>query len=386
MMISNNNRLAMYVVCCHADKPLEEKEPESVFNIPIQAGAALTDKRICELNDHDNFPESISDRNRRYSEMTAMYRIGHKLTTDYVGITHYRRRFMLTDMQLTEYMDKGFDIITTEKYPLPEIISENYKVSYYVADWELFISLIDKYHPKDMALAEKVFSRDYIHPCNMNIFRSDVYKEYCDYVFPVLDDFYRNSPQKKDIYQRRDVGFIGERISTLFVEKKIQENAIVVEAPFRDLRSKSWLASDECNLSDYDAVLDSCSKYYLNDDITKCRLLVAGAVEKGGIHDERIRTLLYLFRAGVKEQKIYRETFYEYLPDIWKKDLDTLMEAFRAVGTLVKILASGITPEATAMFNEFMVATGFTETVFSMQCEMNGIKDDLYNKVISSEH
>ena len=112
-------RLKMYVVCCHVDKPMEEGDLKSVYNVPIQAGAALTDKRICKLNDYDDFPESISDRNKRYSEMTAMYRIGALNDSEYVGITHYRRRFLLSDKQLEEYMDKGFDIITTKSYPLP---------------------------------------------------------------------------------------------------------------------------------------------------------------------------------------------------------------------------------------------------------------------------
>ncbi len=377
-----NKRLSMYIICCHVDKPVSGNI-ESVYNIPIQAGAALTDKRICELNDHDGFSQSISDRNQRYSEMTAMYRIADLVKSEYVGIAHYRRRFIISDEELDKYMDRGFDIITTEKYPLPEIISENYRVSYYVADWDLFMEILREIHQEDMELAEEIFARDYIHPCNMNIFRTDVYREYCDYVFPVLDKFYKNSPRKKDVYQRRDVGFIGERISSLFVEKKKREGMRVYEAPFRDLKSKSWVPEDECILDDYEAVFNACRKYYLADDISKCRLLVSGAVKHGGLSDERIRKLLYLFKAGVREQRLYPETFYEYLPEMWQKDLDTLLAAFDGVGTLVKILSGGITLEGKAMFDEFMSATGFTDIVFKTQCEMQGVSDDLYEKVAS---
>ena len=307
--MSENKRLAMYIICCHVDKPLVG-DIESVYNVPIQAGAALTDKRICELNDHDGFPQSISDRNQRYSEMTAMYRIASLAKSEYVGIAHYRRRFILSDEELEQYMDRGFDIITTEKYPLTEIVTENYRVSYYGADWNLFMEILGEFHPEDMELADEIFAKDYIHPCNMNIFRTEIYREYCDYVFPVLDKLYKNSAWKKDVYQRRDVGFIGERISSLFVEKKMREGLRVYEAPFRDLRSKSWVPEDECALDDYDAVFNACRKYYLADDISKCRLLVAGAIKAGGIVDERMRKLLYLFMAGVREQRIYPETFY----------------------------------------------------------------------------
>ena len=112
-MSKETNRLAMYIICCHVDKPMEEGDLKSKYNIPLQAGAALTDKRICDLNDYDGFDDSISDRNKRYSEMTAMYWIGKHINTEYVGVGHYRRRFLLSDSELDKYMDKGFDIISS---------------------------------------------------------------------------------------------------------------------------------------------------------------------------------------------------------------------------------------------------------------------------------
>ena len=380
-MSEETNRLAMYIICCHVDKPMEEGDLKSKYNIPLQAGAALTDKRICDLNDYDGFDDSISARNKRYSEMTAMYWIGKHINTEYVGIGHYRRRFLLSDSELDKYMDKGFDIITTKSYPLPEIVTENYRVTYYSKDWDLFMEILEKYAPDDMDLAHEVFAKDHIHPCNMNIFNADTYREYWEYVFPVLDEFYKRSPWKKDVYQRRDVGFIGERLSSLFVEKKIREGARVYEAPFRDLRSKTWSPEDECDPGDFDAVYKACEKFYLADDITKCRLMVAEAIKNGGINDNRMRTLLYLFRAAVKEQSLYTETFLEYLPQQWKKDLNTLVSAFEGVGVLAKILSGGVNPEAKAMYDEFMNATGFSEAVFKMQCEMSGVSEVTYELV-----
>ncbi len=114
--LQQDKRLKRYIISCHVDKPLLEEEPFSVYNCPIQAGAALTEKRICELNDHDGFPESRSDRNDRYSEVTAMWWIGNHIDTPYIGIEHYRRRFRLTDEEIAAYMDEGIDIITS--YPI----------------------------------------------------------------------------------------------------------------------------------------------------------------------------------------------------------------------------------------------------------------------------
>ena len=40
--------LKLYVVKSHVDKPIETEIKNSKYEIPIQAGAALTDKRICQ--------------------------------------------------------------------------------------------------------------------------------------------------------------------------------------------------------------------------------------------------------------------------------------------------------------------------------------------------
>lgn len=377
----DNQRLKMYIIGCHVDKPLEEPDLESIYNVRIQAGAALTDKRIYELNDHDDFADSISDRNQRYSEMTAMYWIGKHIESEYVGIAHYRRRFLLTDAQLSDYMDEGVDIITTKSYPLPEIVTQNYQVSYYAADWKLFEDILQEFHPEDVELSKLVYAKDHIHPCNMNIFKSSVYEQYCQWIFPMLDAFYKRSPWKCDTYQRRDVGFIGERLSSLFVEKVIKDGGKVVEAPFRDLKSASWTPAMECDLTDYDAVYRACQKYYSQNNITRCRDLVSKSLNEGGIENDRIRRLAELFRVGIREQKTYPLTMYEYLPDVWKKDLDTLMAAFEGVGTIVKILANGVTNEGRAMYREFMTATGFSELVFKYWCQKLNVNDVIYDLV-----
>lgn len=364
-----DSRLAMFVICCHVDKPMEEEMPDSIYHVPIQAGAALTDKRICEINDYDGEEDSISDRNQRYSEMTAMHWIGKNIATDYVGICHYRRRFLLTDQELSDYMEKGFDIITTKPYPLPEIVSENYPASYYGYDWKLFMEILQNRNPEYMDRAEAVFALDKIHPCNMNIFRREVYEEYCEFAFPILDEFYRKSAWKADTYQRRDVGFIGERLSSLFVEQKRAEGMRVLEAPFRDLRSKGWSPEEECDLGDFDEVYKACQKYYACDNITRCRNLVAGALKNGGVKDSRICELANLFHAAIEEQRTLPETMYEYLPSQWKSDLETLRKAYTGLGTVTGLLHQNKSDEVVTMFREFLTSTGFSEIVIRSHCK-----------------
>jgi len=361
-------RLVMYIITCHVDKPLTEKMPDSIYYVPIQAGAALTDKRVCDINDYDGFEEeSISDRNQRYSEMTAMHWAGKHIETPYVGIMHYRRRFLLDDNQLKDYLDKGFDIITTESYKLPENINDNYCIAYYGADWKLMWEILERRNPEYLDLAHRLFEQDTIHPCNMNIFKSEIYEEYCDFVFPILNEFYEKSPWKKDVYQRRDVGFIGERLSSLFVEKKRIEGANVIEAPFRDLRSKGWSPEDECDLTDVKAVYEACEKYYEQNNITRCRNMVASYISINSQINDRLINLAYLFKAAIAEQRVLSQTIFEYLPDAWKKDLSTLISMYKALQGIILNASQG-SAEAKAMIKEFRNTTGISEVFIKKVC------------------
>lgn len=60
-------RLKNYIISCDVDKKLADNELIiSEFDCPIQAGAALTDIRLCQTTDMDNCPDNISKKNRRY--------------------------------------------------------------------------------------------------------------------------------------------------------------------------------------------------------------------------------------------------------------------------------------------------------------------------------
>ena len=56
--------VGIYTAKCHVDRPLREELSKYSWEIPIQVGAALTDRRICEVC--DNTGDHISHKNRQY--------------------------------------------------------------------------------------------------------------------------------------------------------------------------------------------------------------------------------------------------------------------------------------------------------------------------------
>ena len=380
----DDNRLAMFIVCCHVDKILEDNIPSSKYDIFIQAGAALTEKRVCELNDTCELSDNISDRNQRYSEMTAMYWAGQNISSDYIGISHYRRRFMISDTELSKLMDNGFDIICTKNYPIDSSIKDNYINTYYAKDWELFENILKEFAPDDYELAKKLYETNTFHPCNMLIFKSEIYKEYCSWIFPILDSFYKQSPLKMDIYQRRDVGFIGERLTSLFVEKKRLQGLSINEIEHKEFKSNNWTPERECDTSDFEKVLNVVRTLFNKNDISKCRRMIAAALNNGGISDTRIRNLALLFKLALEEQKHITLTLFEYLPGKWKSDIDTLLSAYQGLCTILTIINSNPSSEATAMFNEFISSTGFSKIAIMGCCDSLNIKDEKKRQYILS--
>lgn len=366
--------LKLYIVSCHVDKPLTQSPPESKYDLKIQAGAALTDKRICPTNDMDDCPTNISDRNRRYSEATAMHWIGQHIDSDYVGIVHYRRRLDLTDAQYEAFMNDGVDIITTHPLDIGKSIEQDYREVLYSADWDLFMDILQRNDPDDFEFAKKCFEDHLIHACNINVFKADLYRQFSEWAFPIMEEFYRMSPEKTDVYQHRDVGFIAERLSHLFVMKMIRDGKKVVEAPLVDLRSDEWDCKKECDYSDTDAVFDTCDRLYRSRQITKCCNVAGESVRRGGKKDDRIRMLSRILTIGIIERREIPLTMHEYLPEHFRSDLNTLLYIWETFEKALQTYIRFENEQSAAMLEECMKLIGFSKV--AMREGIRAIKNE----------
>lgn len=360
-MNNTGKRLKNYIISCHVDKPLTQAPPESIFDCPIQAGTALTDMRICAINDMDDCPGNISDRNKRYSEATAMYWIGKHIDTDYIGIMHYRRRLNLTDEQITDLMDNNVDIISTVLYDLGESIEENYRRVLYSCDWDLLMEILKKRDRDNYEFYCECLSKPLIHVCNVNIFRADLYRELCDWAFPICDDFFRLSPEKTDVYQHRDVAFIMERLSHLFVMRKQRDGSKVAEAELVDIRSKDWEPENACDFTDLDEVFNTCDRLYKVNQIIRCNNVLGVALRNGGDKDERLRTLSEILIASILERMELPVTMHEYLPEEFRGSLEILIEIWNGFKTIASLNYETRSEESLNKLTQYIKLTNFSK-------------------------
>lgn len=208
-------------VCVYVAKSIYDRELETpyeypVYEQPIQVGAALTEQRLGEAVATDDTGDNISERNRQYSELTGLYWVWKNRRHEIAGLAHYRRHFVLPEDWADIMREHHIDVIVpVPTYVYPDIDS-NYRQRHIPDDWDFLLAYLYKKEPEAYSAAKEVFSGSLYLPCNMFIASWEVLDELCGWMFPILDAVAKNGGVKEDVYLNRYVGFVSERLITLF--------------------------------------------------------------------------------------------------------------------------------------------------------------------------
>lgn len=216
--LNGDVRASIYVVKSVHDKELTADYTFLPEERIIQAGAALTDKKLKGAVCFDNEGDNISKKNRQYCELTALYWIWKNSKEDVMGLVHYRRHFLLPDCWLERMMSNGIDVILPVPLYVAPSIEGNYKRRHIASDWECMMECLREKHPNDYEPARKFFSGNLYSPCNMFIMKKMALDELCAWIFPVLDAVAAHGGTKEDAYLNRYPGFLSERLMTYFFE------------------------------------------------------------------------------------------------------------------------------------------------------------------------
>lgn len=205
----------LYVAHSVGDKTLAENITYSSFEIPIQVGKALTDRRIFEVTDADG--DNISYKNGTYSELTALYWIWKHDHAKYAGISHYRRRFLITEAQVPLLIASDIDVITTTPVVNFNTVREQYALDHSEKDWNIMLSAVGELYPEYVRSVKRVQDETWYYAYNMMIAKKEILNEYCAWLFPILQYCEDRIGQKEDSYQNRYAGFLSERLMTVFL-------------------------------------------------------------------------------------------------------------------------------------------------------------------------
>lgn len=208
-----SKKVSIYSAKCHVDKELADKK-EYPWEINIQVGAALTDNTVSEIR--DNIGENISDKNKKYCELTALYWIWKNDQADFKGIGHYRRHFELDDGIIRKLSNSDIDVVLT--IPILNFPSVRYMYAndHIIEDWDIMLQILKEQHIDYYNTALEFQNGIYYYAYNMFIARKEIFDEYCEWLFPILFECEKRCKPKNDKYQSRYIGFLSERLLSIF--------------------------------------------------------------------------------------------------------------------------------------------------------------------------
>ena len=214
----------MYMVKSDHDRPL--RNPLSripTYVVPIYAGAAWA---RCEINGlTDASGDNISRKNGNYSELTALYWIwknkllsGEKADAarEYYGLSQYRRIFSFQRDDLLRLADNEIDAVLP--YPLPHEpdISIHHRRYLKEKDWDAMLTALRELRPADAAFLSEMISQPYLYPYNLILAEKRVLRDYCEWLFPVLERIERLSVPRGNERSDRYIGYMAETLETLY--------------------------------------------------------------------------------------------------------------------------------------------------------------------------
>ena len=204
--------------------------------VPMNTGNLKGTNDWCDkhLSYETDLKDNISHLNSKINEMTAIYAYWKNLMKDddYIGFNHYRRIFKIEDLNdIAEY-----DIIDAKPIPMvfnmsyftrspipncvPTDIKNGYAICHKIEDWNKMEALLKK-TPYYVDFEEWSKQNSLTSPCNMFIMKKKIFEEYCEFIFPMLFDLEKQVDLTGyDNYQKRQISFLAERLTSLFIYSK----------------------------------------------------------------------------------------------------------------------------------------------------------------------
>ncbi|UXN05124.1 DUF4422 domain-containing protein [Bartonella sp. HY406] len=217
---------------------------------PIQCGRSLSKKKLNMIGDDTG--DNISNLNKSYCEMTALYWAWkNDAKFDYIGFMHYRRfldlhheinrsnktihgiivdkfdtnftnNFGLNSNFINKFM-KGKDGVLPDPFKVDSTVEEHYKNANYhhIKDFRIAERVVSDLYPDDIAYFKEMALGNIIYPCNIFIFKRSIFIEYCDWVFPILEELRKEIDlDEYNDQEKRVIGYLSERLFTTFILKK----------------------------------------------------------------------------------------------------------------------------------------------------------------------
>lgn len=210
--------------------------------LPIQVGRSLTDAPLsCMAGDDTG--DTISARNGTFCELTALYWVWkNDLESDMLGLMHYRRlpdlggqhpsqsaEVFPDKLHIPDWLEEAenwakseatdWDVIVPRPHVMVPTVEQNYRKGHKVQDLDTARSVIVTDHPEYLASFDSVASDHRVLLGNIMLMTRPLFDRYCSWLFDILFKVEAMDLPRQNYsgYQSRYLGFLAERLLTVFV-------------------------------------------------------------------------------------------------------------------------------------------------------------------------
>ena len=231
----NNPFVRTYIAKSHKDYTLKNSMSIPNYVYPIQVGAANTDMKIATIA--DNKGENISERNGNYSELTGLYWIWkNKLCApslsdaeegQYYGLSQYRRMLVFSEDDLLRLQDNDVDVVLPFPMPYEPNIHAHHERYIKDEDWNALLTALRELQPEYDDYFPQVLEQRYLYNYNVILAKKAVLRDYCAWLFPILERTEELSVPKGSERADRYIGYMGETLETLYFMKNADKLNVV---------------------------------------------------------------------------------------------------------------------------------------------------------------
>lgn len=218
--------------------------------LPIQVGAVLNpsiDEYI-----KDNTGENISEKNKGFCELTALYWAWKNLDADYIGLVHYRRYLsckkekgvdkfesVLTERELKKLVSTTDIVLPKKRKYYIETLYSHYKNTLHIEPLDQTGRIINEKFPEYYSEFELLKKRTSAHMFNMMIMKKKYLDEYCEWLFEILFELEKRMDKKQyDMFQGRFYGRVSELLLDVWLNTK---GYTYKEVGVLDMEDVNWL-------------------------------------------------------------------------------------------------------------------------------------------------
>ena len=228
----------IYVAKSRNDRPLKRSVTLPDYVFPMQVGAEGSSIRIADIL--DNKGDNISAKNGNYSELTGLYWIWkNKLCNDgalegddrqYFGLAQYRRMLNFSQDDLLRLADNDVDAVLPYPMPYEPNIHAHHERYLQNVDWRALLTALQELQPEYADYFPTVLEQQYLYNYNVILAKKQVLREYCEWLFPILERTEELSIPKGKDRSDRYIGYMGETLETLyFIKNRERFNVVHTE-------------------------------------------------------------------------------------------------------------------------------------------------------------